>query len=145
MCKNKTFQPNRKFHITTSNHILDFEVKELCLYKKDNIYNYFHNNNRSYLQRHNACFQHLYNDRLWKKLISSGWHLHVSIHEAKNLLLSPAKAGVEKCTLLEHTYFSNVSFAILHTSLALMLIYCCWKTKHTRNITLYSIRDHFSS
>lgn len=37
MCENKTFQSNRKFHITTSNHILDFEVKELCLWCKKKI------------------------------------------------------------------------------------------------------------
>ena len=40
MCENKTFQSNRKFHITTSNHILDFEVKELCLWFKKKKYIY---------------------------------------------------------------------------------------------------------
>ena len=31
MCQNETFQPDRELHVTTSHHILDFEVKKFCL------------------------------------------------------------------------------------------------------------------
>jgi hypothetical protein len=32
--------------------------------------------------------------------------------------------SVKKCTPVEYTYFPNMSFGILHTSMALIFIYC---------------------
>lgn len=31
MCYHQTFQSNRKLHITTSNHVLNFELPKACL------------------------------------------------------------------------------------------------------------------